>query len=120
MAGAAIFIGWGQVVRGREQQSLQVFGEAIQYYTRLKEQGEIEGFEPVALEAHGGDLAGFLLIKGERAKLERLRYSPEFLRLNTRALQVVENFGVVAGFVGEELDSQFAEFQQAATELSGK
>src|SRR3954462_3926520 len=120
MASAALFIGWGQGVRGRERQAVQVFNEAMQYDTRLKEQGEIESFEPVALEPHGGDLAGFLLVKGERAKLERLRFSPEVLRLNVRAGQVVDKFGVVSAFVGEELDSQFAMFQQAAGELGGK
>ena len=118
MASAALFIGWGTVVRGREKQALGVFNEAIQYYTRLQQQGEVESFEPVALEAHGGDLAGFLLIRGERDKLERIRYMPEFLRLNSRALQVVDNFGVVSGFIGEELNRQFAEFQEAAADLS--
>ena len=65
MANAALVIGWGPVVPGREQKALQVFGEAIQYYTRLQQQGQIESFEPVALEPHGGDLNGFLLVRGD-------------------------------------------------------
>lgn len=118
MAGAALVIGWGQVVRGREQKALQVFNEAIQYYTQLQQQGQIESFEPVALEAHGGDLAGFLLVRGDRETLNRLRYEEAFLRLNNRAQQVVDNFGVVAAFVGEELQRQFADFQAQASELA--
>jgi hypothetical protein len=32
MAGEALFIGWGPVVRGREKQALQVFQESMDYY----------------------------------------------------------------------------------------
>src|SRR5258708_16023657 len=109
MATGAIFIGWGPVIPGREQTSLQVFGEAIQYYTRLKEQGQIDSFEAVALEPHGGDLGGFLLIRGDTGKLGQLRMSDEFVRLNSRAQLVVTNFGVTGAFIGEELNRLFAD-----------
>ena len=118
MAQAALFIGWGQTVRGRERQAVQVFGEAIQYYSRLQQEGEIESFEPVALDPHGGDLGGFLLVRGEREKLSRLRYSEEFLRLNNRASLVVENLGVVGAFIGEELNRLFADFQTQTADLT--
>ncbi len=118
MAEAVLFIGWGAVIPGREQKSLQVFGEGVAYWQRLQEQGEIESFEAVQLEPHGGELAGFVLMRGERDKLERVRYSDEFLRLNARAGLVVTNFGVVAGFSGEALTRQFATFQEQASELT--
>jgi hypothetical protein len=118
MATAALFIGWGQVARGREQQSLKVFGEAIQYYTELQQRGEIESFEPVALEQHGGDLAGFLLIRGEQDQLARIRSSPEFLRLNSRATLVVDNLGVVTAYVGEAVNQLFAQFQAQFADLT--
>ncbi len=103
MASAALFIGWGDVVRGREAKSLEVFNEGVQYWTRLQQTGAIESFEPVALEPHGGDLAGFVLIRGERNKLNELRYSEEWLRLNDRAATVVDGFGIVSAFIGEGL-----------------
>ena len=118
MATSALVIGWGTVVRGREQKALQVFNEAIQYYAQLQQQGTIESFEPVLLEPHGGDLAGFVLLRGDREKLNALHTSEEFLRLNNRAVQVVDNFGVVTAFIGEELQRQFADFQTQAAELS--
>ena len=118
MATSALVIGWGPTVRGREQKALQVFNEAIQYYTRLQQQGTIESFEPVALEPHGGDLQGFLLVRGDREKLNALRSSEEFLRLNNRAALVVDNLGVVTAFIGEELQRLFADFQTQASELS--
>jgi hypothetical protein len=118
MANAALVIGWGPAVPGREQKALQVFGEAIQYYTRLQQQGQIESFEPVALEPHGGDLNGFLLVRGDREKLNRVRSSDEFVRLNNRAQLVVTNFGAVGAFVGEELNRLFNDFQAQASDLA--
>jgi hypothetical protein len=50
MADAALFVGWGNAVRGRERQALKVFAEAAEFYTRLQQEGEIESFEPVFLE----------------------------------------------------------------------
>src|SRR5438067_45401 len=118
MATAALVIGWGQIVRGREQKALQVFNEAMQYYTRLQERGEIESFEPVALEPHGGDLNGFILVRGDREKLNRLRYSEEFLRLTNRAGQIADNVGVISAFIGDELNRLFADLQAQTSDLA--
>ena len=104
-------------MRGRELKALQVFNEAIQYYTRMQQKGTIESFEPVSLEPHGGDLIGFLLIRGDHEKLNAMRYSEEFLRLNNRASLIVSNFGVITAFIGEELQRQFADFGAQASEL---
>ena len=54
-----LFIGWGPVKSGREQQALEVFAEAQQYNERLKQRGDVESYETVLLELHGGDLIGF-------------------------------------------------------------
>jgi hypothetical protein len=118
MANGVLFIGWGPAVFGREQKALQVFNEGLQYWTRLQQQGAIEGFEVVNLEPHGGDLAGFLLIRGDEAILAQLRVNREFQSLNLRAGLVVMNFGVVAGSTGERLTEQFSEFGRAAAELA--
>ncbi len=115
----ALFIGWGPVVHGREQQALQVFNEALTYYGELQQQGQIEAFEPVALEPHGGDLSGFLVLRGDPDSLSRVRTSEEFQRLVQRGALVVENFGVVSAFVGDQLNWQFGLFQQEANALAG-
>lgn len=120
MANAAIFIGWGPAVAGREQQALRVFQEAVEYWTRLQQQGEIESFEPVALEPHGGELGGFCLIKGDRQKLSQLRYAEAWQRVNARAGTVVTNFGMVDAHIGEGLQRLFGEYQRAAVELGGR
>jgi hypothetical protein len=115
----ALFIGWGPAVHGREQQALQVFNEVLAYYGELQQQGQIEAFEPVALEPHGGDLYGFLLLRGDPESLSRVRASEEFQRLIQRGALVVENFGVVSAFVGDQLTWQFGIFQQEASEWAG-
>ena len=118
MAGVALFIGWGPVVPGREQKSLHVFGEGVAYWQRLQEQGVIERFEVITLEPHGGDLAGFVVLHGDREKLNQARYSEEFERLNARAGLVVQNFGVVSALTGDEVTQSFAMFQEQAADIA--
>lgn len=117
MANAAIFLGWGQAIAGKEQQAIKVFNEAVQYWGRLQQEGQIESFEPVQLEPHGGDLAGCCIIRGDRSKLSNLRFSEEFQRMNARASIVVEHLGVVDAHIGEDLQRGFQRFGQAASEL---
>jgi hypothetical protein len=118
MADSGLFIGFGAPVRGRERQAIKVFGEAFEYYTRLQQEGDIESFEPVLLEVHGGELNGFFLLRGDRDKLARIRSSEEFERLTARGELIVENFGVVGAFLGERLMSQMSVFGQQVEELT--
>ena len=41
MADAGLFIGWGQVVRGREERALDVFNETLELYGQLQSDGRI-------------------------------------------------------------------------------
>ena len=59
-----------------------------------------------------------LLVRGERERLNALRSSEEFLRLNNRAALVVNNLGVITAFIGEELQRLFTDFGTQASELS--
>jgi len=106
MADAGLFIGWNEVVRGREAEAVELFNEVLAYYGRLQEDGTIESFEPVFLEPHGGDLGGFILIRGEAENLSALRVSEEFIQLSIRATLHVENFGVVGADLAERLQRQ--------------
>ncbi len=117
MAGEALFLGWGAVVRGREQRALEVFQEAVGYYGKLQEGGQIERFDAFLLDPHGGDLAGFFMIHGEQAALDSVRASPEFHRLLGRAGSVVDNLGLVSAYSGEALGRQMALFGEVAQEL---
>jgi hypothetical protein len=117
MADSGLFIGFGAPVRGREQQAIKVFSEASEYYARLQQQGEIDDFEPVLLEPHGGELGGFFLLRGDQDKLARVRGSEEFERLTARGQLIVENLGVTSAFLGERLMSQMSTFMKQVAEL---
>ena len=118
MAGEGLFIGWGQVVRGREQKALDVFNESVAYWNSLKEDGSVESLDIQFLTPHGGDLAGFALLKGDAAKLDEVRRSDEFLRQITRANMIVDGIGVVGSLGGEALGAQVARLQEQIGELS--
>lgn len=118
MADYGLFIGFGNPVRGRERQAIKVFNEAMEYYARLQQQGEIESFEPVFLEPHGGDLIGFTLVRGDRDKLASIRASEEFTRLSARGGLIVERFGVVDAQLGNQIATQIGVYNQQVEELT--
>lgn len=118
MADSALFVGFGFPVRGRERQALKVFSEASEYYSRLQQQGDIESFEPVLLEPHGGELGGFFLLRGSQDRLARVRSSAEFERLTLRAGLIADNVGVTGANIGERLMSQLSVFAEQVEELS--
>ena len=71
MADAGLFVGCGDPVRGRESRGVELFNETIGVLRPPAGRREIESFEPVFLEPHGGDLGGFILIRGDAEKLSR-------------------------------------------------
>jgi hypothetical protein len=106
MADAALFIGWGIPVRGREAKALEVFGESVAYWSRLQEDGSVESVQTYLLEPHGGDLGGFALLNGEPEKLSEIRQSEEFQRLIVKAGLIIEHLGVVSATTGDALTAQ--------------
>jgi len=104
MADAGLFIGWGEVVRGREAQAVEVFSETMAYFAGVQEEGVIESIEPVFLEPHGGDLQGFFFLRGDAERLAALRVDEEFQTTIIRAGLVVDNVGVVGASMGARLE----------------
>jgi hypothetical protein len=119
MAEAGLFVGWGAPVRGRELAGLGVFQEAIGYWGSQQGSGAIESFDVVILEPHGGDLAGFFLIRGSEEQIATLRGTDEYARLITRAGMVVERVGSVGAFLGDGLPEAVERYQSAASEFGG-
>jgi hypothetical protein len=118
VADAGLFIGWGAPVRGREAKGLEVFSEALSYFGRLEQSAAIGGFDVALLAPHGGDLAGFLLVRGSDEQIATLRASDEFARLTTRAGLIVERFGIVEAVLGDDIGAQVARAQEAIAELA--
>jgi hypothetical protein len=117
MADFGLFIGFGYPVRGREQQAAQVFGEAVELWTRWQEEGQIESWEAAFLEPHGGDLGGFFVLRGDRDAIARARSSDDLAQLSMRAQLTVENFGVVGLETGARIEEQMGNFMEAVGEL---
>jgi hypothetical protein len=113
MADAALFIGWGQVARGRERQATETFNESAQYWARLQQDGRIESFDVVLLVPHGGDLNGFVLLRGSGEQLDSIRREDEFIQFVQRAALVVDSVGVVPAYVGEGVARIMGLYQQS-------
>ena len=110
MADYALFVGWNRSVAGREQQAMELFARVMEYYGQLQSDGKIESFEPVVLSNHGGDLNGFVLLRGDAAKLDEVRREEAFTNFSIEANFCLENFGVIDGYVGDGITGVFSQW----------
>ena len=115
MADAGLFIGWGQVVRGREDRALEVFNETVELYGQMQSDGRIEDFEVCLLDPHGGELGGFELLRGSEDQIDAVRRSEDFQRAITKASLVVDDLGIVGAALGEGLMRAMAIYQEEIT-----
>lgn len=112
MADRVLFMGWNRPVTGREQQAMKLYQKSMELYGKWRADGLIESYEPVLLSAHGGDLNGFVLIRGEAEKLGDLRRDDTFQDLVVEASYCLEGYGMVLGFVGEGLTNIFTRWSK--------
>lgn len=114
MASACLFIGFGRPVPGREEEAFGVsMKEANETFQRYQKEGWYESVQFVGLTPHGGDLNAFVLLNGERAKLDELRRTDDFEKLSMRLARLFLNYGVVPGVTGEGI----AKFQERNPDL---
>jgi hypothetical protein len=118
VAEAGLFIGWGAVISGREKEALEAFGDDQAFWARMQEDGRIESFETVLLEPHGGDLAGFILVRGTREQLNAARIDEDFRRRVVRGGMVVARLGVVTATVDEGLQQAMSVYQRVLDETT--
>lgn len=88
----------------------------MEYYGKLQAEGRIESFEPVILTAHGGDLNGFFLIRGEGKNLDEIRREDDYINFLIEGGYCLESFGAVTGFIGEGLETVFNKWSKLVTE----
>jgi hypothetical protein len=112
MADSGLFIGWGQVVRGREGPAVDSFNEFVEFVGQLQGDGRIDDFEIVFLDPHGGDLGGFTLLRGSAEQMDAVRADEEFLRHMVRADLLVDGLGIVGAALNERVARQMAMFQE--------
>jgi hypothetical protein len=112
VADAGLFIGWGEVVRGRETAAVETFNSTMEYFGGLQAAGTIESFEPVFLEPHGGDLQGFFFVRGDAEALAALRVSTEFQATIIAVGLIVDNVGIVGASTGARLQSLMGSYTE--------
>jgi hypothetical protein len=101
MADRVVFVRYGNPVPGREEAAVAIGKQAAELWDRLLAAGEIEGYLPVMLDPHGGDLAGFVVAWGDGEKMARLAMIPEWQQLNLGGAATLREFGVIGGTTGE-------------------
>jgi hypothetical protein len=108
MGSSVILFGWNRSLPGREKVSAAHFDEFVKYLNGLQQNNAIQAFDIVFLDAHGGDLNGFFLIRGESAKLDTLVSTTEWITHITRATLHLEGSGVIRGVTGDEIMKRMA------------
>jgi hypothetical protein len=102
MATAVLFVGWNHPRAGVDAKKAygHVMTEGVPYLRNL-EGKSIERIETIGLTAHGGDINGFLLLYGERAKLDELRRTDGFEAFVMRLDELFDGLAVVPGVNGD-------------------
>jgi len=85
--------------------------------TLRRQEGDalFERVERVALTPHGGSVNGFLLLFGERAKLDELRRTDDFERFSIRLGTLFDGYGVVPGLNNEGLQKAMGRLKDLIT-----
>jgi hypothetical protein len=117
MADRALFVGFGQPVRGREERAVEVFNEFVGMFGRLQGDGRIEGMDVTLLDPHGGDLGGFFMVHGSAEQCSTLMMDEDFQRACIDAGLIVDNFGVVGAATGEMVMTQMAMYNEAIAKV---
>jgi hypothetical protein len=100
MAEAALFITWGQPVRGREKRANEQMRESVQYWKRLEDEGQIERCDWAAISGQG-DLWGIALLRGTAEQIDSLRRSEGFGRNILRVSLVADRVAVADAAVDD-------------------
>jgi hypothetical protein len=112
VADAGLFIGWGEVVRGREDRALDVFNETVEMYGQMQADGRIESFDLALLNPHGGELQGFAMLRGSEAQIDAVGRDEDFQRVITKASLIVDDLGIIPAAINEGLARAMAIYQE--------
>lgn len=108
MATACLLIGWNRPYPGQQKEAMGALMESRAQIQKWQKDGWFESYELIGLTPHGGDLNGFMLLKGERAKLDELRRTDEFEGFSMRLGSHLDRYGVVPGVTEAGLDKVMA------------
>jgi hypothetical protein len=74
-----------------------LMSEGKQELAKWEKEGRFESHEIIGLTPHCGETNGFILLRGDRAKLDELRRTDDFERFSMRLARYLQGYGVVPG-----------------------
>jgi hypothetical protein len=116
MADRVLFMSWGEVVRGREERALEVFGESLGFYGRVQQEGRIEGFDVALFEPSTG-VGGYIQLRGSAESLAALTEDDEWRRLIADSALVVDDLRIARGSINEGVAKEISNYQAAVAKV---
>ena len=113
MPDRAVFVGFGQPVRGREERAVDVFNDFVGMFGRMAADGRIADMDVTLLDPHGGDLGGFFMAHGSAEQCSALMMDEEFRRACIDANLIVDDFGVVPAATGAAVAQEMTMYAEA-------
>ena len=80
MADAGLFIGWGEVVRGREDRALDVFNETIELYGQMQSDGASRASRCACSSRTEASSPGYALLRGSEDQIDAVHRDEDFQR----------------------------------------
>jgi hypothetical protein len=114
MTEAALFMGWGDMIEGREKRALELFNKSVHYLRSLQEEGRIDRFDVAVLPRNDRDLRGFILLRGTAEQIDSLRDDAQFQRLLRDVQVVVDGVGLIDALVDEALVRAMHQYQDVS------
>jgi hypothetical protein len=117
MADRVLVISWGTPVRGREEQGLEVFDEAIGLFGRWQQEGRIAALDVVLLNPNG-DLGGYIELHGSAEQLASIRETDEFRRNTTKAALVVDRLSHIEGVTNDGVAREMELYRESIATIA--
>jgi len=114
----AVMISFGAVQTGREALAVDTFVELSRYLGQLLADGAIAGFKPFFFaDGQLGDVSGFFILEGLRARLDDLRRDEVFMRQILRASAATDNVRVHTLVAGSDAGRLVNLYREVRAEL---
>ncbi len=115
---AALMVAFGAVHPGREALAVETFTEVSRYFGKLLANEVITSFQPFFFaDGAQGDVIGFFILEGHRARLDELRREEDFNRLIVRAGAAVRTLRVHTLIAGSEAGRLVNVYREVREEL---
>lgn len=98
---AVLLLGYDRPIPGREENASNLIDELFAFLEQQKSTKNLDTYDAISLNVYGGDLNGFVLIRGKRGKLDELRACDEFDELMVKAHMLMTGVRVITGVHGE-------------------